>query len=127
MATMRTRSGTKLTKKVVEALADEAERGYDLTKAKRVAFGRPSLGDIGVSPRVQVRVDPELAEALKARAKEEHRSVSEIARTALREYVERTARKQSHAPLPLSKRRRGTGPGVDVADGARLRDLMDVG
>ena len=91
MATMRTRSGTKLTKKVVEALADEAERGYDLTKAKRVAFGRPSLGDIGVSPRVQVRVDPELAEALKARAKKEHRSVSEIARTALREYVERAA------------------------------------
>jgi predicted HicB family RNase H-like nuclease len=91
MATMRTRSGTKLTKKVIEALADEAERGYDLTKAKRVAFGRPSLSDTGVSPRVQVRVDPELAEALKARAKEEHRSVSEIARTALREYVERAA------------------------------------
>ncbi|HEY3866273.1 MAG TPA: ribbon-helix-helix domain-containing protein [Solirubrobacteraceae bacterium] len=91
MATMRTRSGTKLTKKAIEALADEAERGYDLTKAKRVAFGRPSLGDIGVSPRVQVRVDPELAEALKARARKEHRSVSEIARTALREYVERAA------------------------------------
>jgi predicted HicB family RNase H-like nuclease len=89
MATMRTRSGAKLTKKVVEALADEAERGYNLTTAKRVAFGRPSLGDIGVSPRVQVRVDPELAKALKARAKEEHRSVSDVARTALREYVER--------------------------------------
>ena len=28
-------------------------------------------------------------------------------------------------PLPLSKRRGGTRPGVDVADGARLRDLMD--
>jgi plasmid stability protein len=127
MATMRTRSGTKLTKKVIEALADEAERGYDLTKAKRVAFGRPSLGDVGVSPRVQVRVDPELAEALKARANKEHRSVSEIARTALREYVDRTEVEQSHALLPLSKRRRGTQPGVDVADGAHLRDLMDAG
>lgn len=91
MATMRTRSGTKLTKKVIEALADEAERGYDLTKAKRVTFGRPSLGPAGTSPRVQVRVDPELAEALRARANEEQRSVSEIARAALREYVERVA------------------------------------
>jgi predicted HicB family RNase H-like nuclease len=89
MAAMRTRSGTKLTKKVVEALTDEAEHGYDLTNAKRVALGRPSLGETGVSPRLQVRIDPELVEALKARAKEEHRSVSEIARTALREYVER--------------------------------------
>jgi CRISPR-associated endonuclease/helicase Cas3 len=91
MATMRTRSGTKLTDKVIEELADEAERGYDLTEAKRVAFGRPSLGPAGTSPRVQIRVDPELAEALKARAKKEQRSVSEIARTALREYVERAA------------------------------------
>ncbi len=88
---MRTRSETKLTKKVIEALAEEAERGYDLTQSKRVAFGRPSLGNMGVSPRVQVRVDPELAEALKARAKKEHRSVSEIARTALREYLEHAA------------------------------------
>ncbi|HEV7163425.1 MAG TPA: ribbon-helix-helix domain-containing protein [Solirubrobacteraceae bacterium] len=91
MATMRTRSGTKLTRKVVEALADEAERGYDLKKAKRVKLGRPSLGPAGTSPRVQIRVDPELAEALKARAREEHRSISDIARTALREYVERAA------------------------------------
>lgn len=91
MATMRTRSGAKLTKKVIGALADEAERGYDLTDAKRVVFGRPSLGRAGTSPRVQIRVDPVLAEALKARAKKEHRSVSEIARTALREYVERAA------------------------------------
>lgn len=91
MATMRTRSGTKLTREVIEALADEAERGYDLTKAKRVTLGRPSLGSAGTSPRVQIRVDTELAEALKARAREEHRSISDIARTALREYVERAA------------------------------------
>lgn len=28
-------------------------------------------------------------------------------------------------PLPVSTRRGGTRPGVDVADGARLRDVMD--
>ena len=91
MEKIRLRSGAELTDEDIEALADEAERGYDLTKAKRVTIGRPSLGTAGVSPRVQVRVDPDLAQALKARAIEEHRSVSDIARTALREYVERAA------------------------------------
>jgi hypothetical protein len=91
MATLRTRSGTKLTKKVVDALADEAEHGYDLTKARRVRMGRPSLGDGGESPRVQVRVDADLANALRLRAHKEHRSISDIARIALREYVDRVA------------------------------------
>jgi CRISPR-associated endonuclease/helicase Cas3 len=70
-----------LTDEIIEELADEAERGYDLDKATKVTYGRPSLGTSGVSPRVQVRVDPELADALKARAQKEHRSVSEIARS----------------------------------------------
>jgi len=29
------------------------------------------------------------------------------------------------APLPVSTRHGGTRPGVEVADGARLRDVMD--
>jgi len=90
MATLKTRSTTELTDEVIEALADEAERGYDLSKARRVYVGRPPLGKAGPSPRVQVRVDPKLAKALKARARTEKRSVSEIARTALDEYLERT-------------------------------------
>ena len=91
MATLRTRSGTKLTKKVIDALADEADRGYDLIGARRVRMGRPPLGNSGESPRVQVRVDSGLAKALRARARKEHRSISEIARTALREYLDRAA------------------------------------
>lgn len=91
MTKFKTAGGDELSEKDVEALADEAERGYDLTKAKRVTLGRPSLGPGGVSPRVQVRVDPELARALKECAEAEHRSVSEVARSALREYVERAA------------------------------------
>jgi predicted HicB family RNase H-like nuclease len=86
-----TAAGDELTEDDLEALADEAERGYDLAKAKRVTVGRPSLGGTGASPRVQVRVDPDLAQALHARAQKERRSVSEIARTALREYIERAA------------------------------------
>ncbi len=91
MKKIKTLAGTELSEEDIEALADEAERGYDLDKAIRITVGRPSLGTEGVSPRVQVRVDPQLAKALKARAREEHRSVSEIARTALREYVDRAA------------------------------------
>ncbi len=89
MATLKTRSGTELTDELIEALADEAERGYDLTKARRERVGRPALGAAGASPRVQVRVDPKLASALKARARREKRSVSQIARTALDEYLQR--------------------------------------
>jgi CRISPR-associated endonuclease/helicase Cas3 len=91
MTEFRTAGGDVLNDEVIDTLADEAERGYDLTKAKRVTFGRPLLGPDGTSPRVQIRVAPELTEALKVRAKEEHRSVSEIGRTALPEYVERAA------------------------------------
>jgi CRISPR-associated endonuclease/helicase Cas3 len=91
MTEFRTAGGDVLTDEVIDALAEEAERGYDLTKARKVTFGRPSLGATGVSPRVQIRVDPDLAEALKARARDEHRSVSDIARTALREYLARAA------------------------------------
>jgi len=86
-----TAAGTELSEEDIEALADEAERGYDLDKAIKVTVGRPALGRSGASPRVQVRVDPALALALRARARTEKRSVSEIARTALREYVDRAA------------------------------------
>lgn len=91
MTRFRTAAGEVLTDEDVETLADEAERGYELDEATKVTVGRPSLGANGASPRVQVRVDPNLAEALRARAFEEHRSVSEIARAALREYLDRVA------------------------------------
>lgn len=87
MATLRTRSGTELTDERIEALADEAERGYDLTKARGQRVGRPALGAVGPSPRLQIRVDPKLAKAVRARARKENRSISEVARTALREYI----------------------------------------
>jgi len=38
--------------------------------------------------RIQVRVDPDLAEAPKECARREKRSVSEVVRTALREYLD---------------------------------------
>ena len=91
MTKFKTDSGEILGEKELAALADEAERGYDLDRAMKVTVGRPSLGARGVSPRIQVRVDADLAKALRDRALREHRSVSEIARTALREYMDHAA------------------------------------
>jgi hypothetical protein len=75
-----TTSGAKITEKIANELADEAERGYDLSSGRR--RGRPSL-DQGVSPRVTFRITGELQE----RAEREGKSLSELARDALADYV----------------------------------------
>jgi CRISPR-associated endonuclease/helicase Cas3 len=89
VATLKSKRGDELTDEVVEALADEAERGYDLENAERVPVGRPSLagGGGGPSPRVNVRVPDETYEALRRQAHEESRTVSDLAREALAQYV----------------------------------------
>lgn len=81
--------GDELVDEEVEALADEAERGYDLERAERVRIGRPSLagGGGGTSPRVNVRIPEETYEALRRRAREESRTLSDLTREALAEYV----------------------------------------
>ena len=82
----RTKSGVPLAPATEEELADEAAAGYDLSVARRKRIGRPSL-DRGVSPRLDLRVEPDLARALRDWAEEEHRSVSAVAREALRRYL----------------------------------------
>ena len=84
----KTKSGVEVTPTVADALASEAKRGYDLSKARRRRVGRPSLGREGVSPRVSFRSTPELYRAAKKRAKEEGRTVSDLAREAVTRYVE---------------------------------------
>ena len=56
----RAKSGAVLTPEIEEALADEAEAGYDLEAATPRKVGRPSLGR-GVSPRLDLRIEPDLA------------------------------------------------------------------
>ncbi|HEV7771043.1 MAG TPA: hypothetical protein VGO66_10380 [Solirubrobacterales bacterium] len=82
----KTKSGIEITPEVADLLAAEAERGYDLSKARAVRVGRPSL-DSGTSPKLSFRVAPQLHRAAKKRAEEEGRSVSELARRALAHYV----------------------------------------
>lgn len=86
MSTLRTKAGQLVTDEMIEALAAEAEAGYDLTAAERRDVGRPSLGD-GISPRLQFRVDRPTYSAAKAQAVIEGRTVSEVARSALERYL----------------------------------------
>lgn len=86
MPDLKTRAGQVVTDEMIEALAFEAEVGYDLTQARRRDVGRPSLGS-GISPRLQFRVDPATYTAAKARALAEGRTVSDLARVALEVYL----------------------------------------
>jgi len=81
-----TKGGTILTEEVVERLADEAEAGYDLSKARRV--GRPSLdGDKTHSPHVSFRAPAELRAEAEVRAAQEGKTLSQLAREALERYL----------------------------------------
>lgn len=86
----RTAAGTKLTRKVVRELADEAERGYDLADAhiEYPRRGRPSLTASGErSPQITVRITPDLRDRAADRAAAEGKTVSEITRDALESYL----------------------------------------
>lgn len=72
---MKTRSGQRVTKAMVEALAKEAEVGYDPRTLRPTHVGRPSLGR-GVSPRVQVRFDREAHADLQKAARARKQTVS---------------------------------------------------
>ena len=72
----------------IEAMADVAERGYDVdTLLRRRRGGRPPLGSAAATVE-SVRLDPELKRALLLRAAQEHVSVSEVIRRAIGEYLQ---------------------------------------
>ena len=87
--TVITKSGRELTEADIERLADEAERGYDLSTwvHKR---GRPPLepGLDEPSPRIAVRVPASLHRRVTSQAAAEGRSISEVVRDLLEDYVE---------------------------------------
>jgi hypothetical protein len=81
-----TKDGTPLTPEVIEHLADEAEEGYDLARARRV--GRPSLsGDDEHSPHVSFRAPASLRRKAEERAAREGKTVSQLAREAFEKYL----------------------------------------
>ena len=84
--TYRTASGKVLTDADIEALADEAEQGYDVEALKTRRRGRPMLGSAPAEV-VPVRLDPALKDAVEARAAAEDMTTSEVIREALRRYL----------------------------------------
>jgi hypothetical protein len=85
--TYKTKTGKVLTDADIEALADEAEGGYDVGLLKARRRGRPMLGN-GPSEVVPVRLDPDLKQAVEARAEADHTTTSEIIREALRRFLD---------------------------------------
>ena len=86
--TVRTKSGRVLTEEDLDALADEAERGFDLSTWEPRP-GRPSLSATPGehSPRIAVRVPAELLRRVHERADKEGRSVSQVLRDLLEGYA----------------------------------------
>lgn len=78
--------GSRITDEGVEAMADEAERGYDVEELLQRRRGRPPMGSAAASVE-SVRLDPELKRALLLRAAREGTSVSELIRTAVRQFL----------------------------------------
>ena len=76
-----TSGGVPITDELIDQLAAEAEAGYDVTQVRR--RGRRRMGS-APAEIVPVRLDPELREALAARAESEHTTASEVIRQALR-------------------------------------------
>lgn len=72
----------------IEALAAEAEAGYDVEqiRARRGKRGRPLLGSSPASVE-SVRLDPELRQELVERARNDGTSTSEVIREALRRFL----------------------------------------
>jgi hypothetical protein len=82
-----TKGGTEVTPKVADALAREAEEGYDLSMGRPRPLGRPSLSENGQSPRINLRLPSDVYEAARLKAAERGETLSEVAREAIRRYV----------------------------------------
>lgn len=83
----KTTSGKVLSDADIEAMADEAEQGYDVEVLKTRRRGRPMLGSAPADV-VPVRLDPDLKRAVEARAETDRTTTSEIIREALRRFLD---------------------------------------
>lgn len=81
-----TSGGVPLTEADLDRLADEAERGYDVSQIKPLGPGRPPLGN-GASHVIQFRLDPRAYKALQAHIAETGLNTSTIVREALAQYL----------------------------------------
>lgn len=84
----RTHSGRTLNDEDIDVIAREVEEtDYDVEALKTRRRGRPPMGS-GPADVVPVRIDPELREAIEARAEADDTTTSEIIREALRRFLD---------------------------------------
>jgi hypothetical protein len=76
--------GVPITDDVIERLAREAERGLDHRKLR--PRGHPPMG-LSAASVAQVRLPPDLSEALEQRAARDQVGTSDVIRQALRAYL----------------------------------------
>jgi hypothetical protein len=86
-----TKSGKRLTAADLDRIADQFEEGFDLSTWVPRPVGRPRLepGAEAHSPRIEVRVPASLHRRVRARATADGRTVSQVVRGLLQDYVER--------------------------------------
>jgi predicted DNA-binding protein len=82
----KTRSGVPITEELIEKLSKEAEDGFDVDEMLGRRRGRPPIGS-GPATVESVRLDPELRQALAARAANDEEPTSTVIREALRQYL----------------------------------------
>jgi uncharacterized protein (DUF4415 family) len=83
----RTKAGRVLDDADLKSIADEVESAtYDVEALKTRRRGRPAMGS-GPADVVPVRLDPELRDALQARANAENTTTSEVIRRALKDFL----------------------------------------
>lgn len=80
-------NGIAVTDAIIQEWADEAERGYDISRLK--PRGRPLMGDEPAKVTT-LRLEPSLDAALSERAQRDHSSRSEVIRAALRAWLTTT-------------------------------------
>jgi CRISPR-associated endonuclease/helicase Cas3 len=113
--------GVELTDELIERLAREAEEGYDVERLRpRSRRGRPPIGSEAAA-LFQVRLEPELRSALAHAAQLQQTSPSEMARRALRTYLEGAAVSAGadNQPAARTRSRRGDGSEPVAVRGVR--------
>ena len=71
------------------ALAREADEGFDPARLVRRRAGRPSLsGSPGHSTRLGVRLDDDTYQSIRRLAERQHRNISDVVREAIDRYLE---------------------------------------
>jgi hypothetical protein len=82
------KSGEEFTPELEEELAAEAERGYDLSRARWRIRTRPLLPDSPTLPKIAFRLSQAEFNAVRQRAEHEGRPVSDVAYEALKRYMD---------------------------------------